>query len=179
MFRGMPGRGTSARTVIGGPVDNERIVFLVIGVVIVAVVGRLLVLSGRRYLTNSAPAEGESAGSAATLLAVLFHLLTLGIVALLAVVPVGSSGQQGLLIRVGVLLVVLALIYGAVLALLSRRRQEAIIAEIESERVRGNEVHTGIRVEPVDPADVGEAWRHPMNPNAGTATGQPRPDRSL
>lgn len=162
--------------------DNERIVFLVIGVVIVLIVGRLLTRSGRRYLTNSAPGERQSAGSAATLVAVLFHLLTLGIVALLSVAPVGLSGQQGLLVRVGILLVVLALIYGVALSLLNRRRQEAIIADIETERVRGNrgdEVHAGIRVEPVAPDDPSQAWRNPTNPDAGTATGQPRPDQSL
>ena len=166
--------------------DNEHIVFLVIGVVIVLIVGRLLVQSGRRYLTNSAPSEQQSAGSAATLVAILFHLLTLGVVALLAVVPVGVSGQQGVLVRVGILLVLLALIYGVALALLSQRRQEAIIAEVETELVRGNgngtngtEVRTGIQVEPVTQADGGRLWRTPMDQDAGTATGQPRPDQPI
>jgi len=162
-------------------VDNEHIVFLVIGVVIVAIVGRLLIQSGRRYLTNSAPSERESAGSAATLVAILFHLLTLGVVALLDVVPVGVSGQQGILVRVGILLVLLALIYGVALALLSQRRQEAIIAEIETEVVRGNgnEVPSGIHVEPVAQADAGRLWQNPMDPSVGTATGQPRPDQPI
>lgn len=157
--------------------DNERIVFLVIGVVIVLIVGRLLALAGRRYLTNSVREQRQSAGSAATLVAVMFHLLTLGVVALLAVVPVGVSGPDGLLIRVGILLVILALIYGAVLTVLSRRRQEEIITEIETEWTQGDKLHNGIRVEPVAPVDSSRPWHHPLDVNAGTPTGQPRPDQ--
>jgi hypothetical protein len=159
--------------------DSDRVVFLVVGVVIVVVVGRLLAFSGRRFLASSAPSERNSAGSAATLAAGLFHLLTLGIVALLAVAPVGSSGQVGLLVRVGILLIVLAIIYGITLALLNRRRQEALAVEIETHRHTPNDVSAGVRVEPVEPTDPARSWNRPMNQDAGTATGQPRTEHSL
>jgi protein-S-isoprenylcysteine O-methyltransferase Ste14 len=163
--------------------DNERVLFLVIGVVIVVAVGQLLAMSGRRYLANSAPNERESSSSAATLVAVLFHLVTLGIVALLTVVSFGGSPEQGLLLRLGVLLIALALVFGVTLTLLSRRRQEALATEIDNGRVVVTEeprVAT-VRVRPADDAEDTnvEPWNHPMDPNAGTAMGQPYQDRSL
>lgn len=96
--------------------DNQRMLFLVIGVLIVIAAGQLLVMSGRRYL---APASG----SAATLVVVLFHVVTLGIVALLTVISFGGSADVGLLVRLGILLVALALVYGATMTLLSRRHR--------------------------------------------------------
>jgi hypothetical protein len=163
-------------------VDNERIIFLIVGVVIVVAVGRLLARGGRRYLANSAPAQRTSAGSSASLVTVLFHLLTLGLVALLAVLPIGGSAQESLLVRVGVLLIALAAVYGIALGLLSRRRQEAIIAEINQPLVAEQELRPSIQVEPLDRLGNGDRdadFDRPMNPGAGTATGYPRPDRSF
>lgn len=126
--------------------DNAQIVFLVVGVVIVAAVGRLLAFSGRRYLTNSAPRERRASGPAATLVTALFHLLTLGVVALLAVLPMGgSTGPDRFLLRLGILLIVLAGIYGITLTLLGRQRQEALAAEIVDAHRPGNDE---VRVEP-------------------------------
>lgn len=158
--------------------DSERVIFLVVGVLVVLVVGQLLTMSGRRYLAGSAPTEGRSAGPAAVLVAVLFYLLTLGIVALLAVVPIGS-GSNGLLLRLGILLVALAAVFGITLTLLSRRRQEALAVEIDTQQHATPEgVTPGVRVEPAPPREPGIIDR-PMDPATGTATGQPRPDRSF
>jgi len=162
-------------------VDNELAIFLIIGVVIVVIVGRLLVHSGARYLTNSAAAEKRSLGSAAALVAVLFYLLTLGFVALLAAVPIGGSPQESLLVRLGVLLVVLAIVYGITLGLLSRRRQEAIAAEIDTPRPERDEVRNGVRVEPVERDEqdrLSPMWNQPMDSDADAATGPPRPGHS-
>jgi protein-S-isoprenylcysteine O-methyltransferase Ste14 len=132
-------------------VDSERVVFLVIGVAIVVGVGQLLAMSGRRYLAESAPRERRSSSSAATLVAVLFHLVTLGIVALLAVMPFGGSPEAGLLLRLGVLLIALALVFGVTLTLLGRRRQEALATEIDAGRLPGadDDQQPGVRVQPV------------------------------
>jgi protein-S-isoprenylcysteine O-methyltransferase Ste14 len=129
---------------------SQEVLFLVIGVVIVFVVGRLISNNGRTFLAKSAPSEDGSAGSAATLVAVFFHLLTLGLVALIAEMPAGSNPDRSLLIRVGVLLVVLALIYGITLSQLSRRRTEAMITEIETHGAHGEGPIVGIRVQPRD-----------------------------
>ncbi|HEX4722702.1 MAG TPA: hypothetical protein VH333_09325 [Pseudonocardiaceae bacterium] len=129
--------------------DSGRVIFLVIGVVIVVGVGQLLAMSGRRYLTEAAPRERRSSGPAATLVAVLFHLVTLGIVALLAVIPFGGSADEGLLLRLGVLLIALALVFGVTMTLLGRQRQEVLATEIETGRFTADDARPGIRVQPV------------------------------
>jgi len=153
-------------------VDNERVIFLVIGVLIVVAVGQLLVLSGRRYLANAAPTERQSSSSAATLVAVLFHLMTLGIVALLAVVPLGGSAGEGLLLRLGILLIALAAIFGVALMLLGQRRQEALAAEVETGHLV-EDPGDRARVTPVEHERV-ESWNDPTD----TPLGQPHQDRT-
>lgn len=142
--------------------DNERVVFLVIGVLIVVAVGQLLAMSGRRYLANAAPSERQSSSSAATLVAVLFHLMTLGIVALLAVIPVGGSASEGLLLRLGVLLIALAAIFGVTMMLLSRRRQEALATEIETAHLIEDDPRSRIRITAVEHEHV-EPLRNPTD----------------
>ncbi|HEX3612447.1 MAG TPA: hypothetical protein VHU88_12240 [Sporichthyaceae bacterium] len=132
--------------------SSERIAFLVIGLVVVVVVGRLIINSGRSYVA-AAGSSGRSAASAASLVAVLFHLATLGLVALIAVLPLGGAAPQRVLIRVGILLVVVAAVYGVMLALLNRRREEAMAVELDVPQQRdvGEVAHgtpTDARVEP-------------------------------
>jgi hypothetical protein len=138
--------------------DTGHILFLVVGIVVVLVVGQLLVHSGGKYLARSAPSEGESARPAATLVAVLFHLFALGIVVLITVLPIGNSVAQAFLLRIGLLLVLLAVLYGVTLTQLGRRREEAIIAEVE--------MPNGPQQTPT-PGGSGF-------PTAGTTTPQPR-----
>ena len=94
--------------------DSQRVMFVVIGVLIVIAAGQLLAMSGRRQL-------GHAAGSAAVLVPVLFHVLTLGVVALLTVLPFGGSIDGGLMLRLGVLLIALAIVFGVTMIILSRR----------------------------------------------------------
>jgi hypothetical protein len=138
-------------------VDNERVVFLVIGVLIVVAVGQLLAMTGRRYLANAAPSERRSSSPAATLVAVLFHLMTLGVVALLTVIPFGGTASEGLLLRLGILLIALAAIFGVTMMLLGQRRQEALATEIETAHLVENDQRAQVRVTPVEPERV-ESW---------------------
>jgi protein-S-isoprenylcysteine O-methyltransferase Ste14 len=131
-------------------VDSERVLFIVVGVVIVVAVGQLLIRSGRRYLAGSVPAERAAAGPAANLVAVLFHLLTLGVVVLISVLAIGSDPQTRFLVQLGILLVVLAGVYGVALVQINRRRDEALIAEVET-----RESTTGLRIRPADPGADG------------------------
>ncbi|HEX3792186.1 MAG TPA: hypothetical protein VHW44_30260 [Pseudonocardiaceae bacterium] len=167
--------------------DTERTAFLIIGVVIVAVIGQLLVRGGKRYLSpqSSAATQGErvSAGSAAVLVSVLFYLLTLGVVALLTVVGFGGSPSTQFLIRLGIFLVVLAVIFGVTLSVLNRRRQEELATEVETGVLRSEPDATkaGLRVEPVvetEARDERARLNTPMDPS-GTAMGPPYPDHSL
>jgi hypothetical protein len=137
--------------------DSERVLFIVVGVVIVFAVGQLLVRSGGRYLAGAVPAERASAGPAASLVAVLFHLLTLGIVALISVSSWGSSPETRFLTQLGILLVVLAGVYAIALSLINRRRDEALAAEVDVHgEVRDPGLDNGgLRVQPVDPSTRG------------------------
>lgn len=111
--------------------DTEHVVFLIVGVIVVFAVGQLMVHSGRRYVAHGQPAQ-RSAASAANLVGVLFHLVTLGLVALLSVLPLGGPAEQRFLLRLGLLLIVLAVVYGITLSLLNRRREEALVAEFQA-----------------------------------------------
>lgn len=93
--------------------DSQRVMFVVIGVLIVIAAGQLLAMSGRRQL-------GPAAASGAVLVSVLFHVVTLGVVALLTVLPFGGSVDGGLMLRLGVLLIALAIVFGGTMILLSR-----------------------------------------------------------
>ncbi|HEY2700694.1 MAG TPA: hypothetical protein VGJ45_34910 [Pseudonocardiaceae bacterium] len=168
--------------------DTEHVAFLVVGVVVVFLVGQLLISAGRRYLARSAPGEQGAAAPAATLLAVLFHLLTLGIVALIAVLPIGGSSTTKFLVQAGILLIALAIIYGIALNLLGRRRDEAMVAEFES-RAHPPATDARLTVRPKVDYDNGELGHSeygrgipsttPMDPSSGTAMGQPESYDSL
>lgn len=111
--------------------DWADVAFIGTGIVVVAVVGRLLAYSGRRYV-GGAGGAGRSEGSIATLVSVVFHLVTLGLVLLLAAIPL-STWPRGFLVRVGILCVFLGLIYAAAVGVLARRREVAVTESALSE----------------------------------------------
>jgi hypothetical protein len=142
--------------------DSERLLFIVVGVVVVFAIGQLLIRSGRRFLAGSVPAERASAGPAASLVAALFHILCLGLVALISVLSVGSDPQTRFLVQLGILLVILAGVYGVALVQINNRRDEALAAEAEGgphndmrEPFREPEDSGGLRIRPVDPSGQG------------------------
>ncbi|HEX5406995.1 MAG TPA: hypothetical protein VFX16_32365 [Pseudonocardiaceae bacterium] len=140
--------------------DNERVLFIVVGIVITIAVGQLLMRSGRRYLAGSVPAERAAAGPAANLVAVLFHLLTLGIIALISVWDVGSTAETRFLVQFGVLLVVLAGIYSVALLQINRRREDALVADFEGHSDVGVPTpENGLQIRPADPTVDGPVVR--------------------
>ncbi|MCP2261939.1 hypothetical protein LX15_005666 [Streptoalloteichus tenebrarius] len=106
--------------------------FLLIGALLVLAVGRLLARSGRTVLHEVFP-ERDAARSVSRLIAVLFHLVTLGLLALIAIWdPSADDPTQALLAKFGVLLLALGLTYGITLVVLSRvqtRRRDQLLAE--------------------------------------------------
>jgi hypothetical protein len=112
---------------------NAYLSFLVIGVVLVLIDGQLIYRSGRRYLENSYgdPAAGASM---TRLVTVLFHLATLGVLALVSTIDMGGSDLPGVVARIGVLLLILALAHAITLGALARIRGEQ---EVEAVVQRG------------------------------------------
>ncbi|GAA1955962.1 hypothetical protein [Amycolatopsis minnesotensis] len=106
---------------------NAYITFLLIGIVLVAVDGQIIYHSGRRYLENSYGAP-EAGASMARLVAVMFHLAVLGILALLSLISFGGdeSSIPSVVGKLGLLLLVLAAAHGITLAVLSRIRDEQV-----------------------------------------------------
>ncbi|MEU0537636.1 hypothetical protein [Amycolatopsis tolypomycina] len=112
---------------------NAYLSFLAIGVALVLIDGQIIYRSGRRYLENSYgdPAAGASM---TRLVTVLFHLATLGVLALISTIDMGGSDLPGVVGRIGVLLLILALAHAITLGVLARIRGEQ---EVEAVVQRG------------------------------------------
>lgn len=137
---------------------NAYLSFLAIGVALVLIDGQIIYRSGRRYLENSYgdPAAGASM---TRLVTVLFHLATLGVLALVSTIDMGGSDLPGVVGRLGVLLLILAIAHAITLAALARIRGEQ---EVEAVVQRGGRQQ---RVEPEPQATVtpvpGQDGRYP------------------
>ncbi|MEA5365075.1 hypothetical protein VA596_36465 [Amycolatopsis sp., V23-08] len=118
---------------------NAYLAFLLIGALLVVADGQIIYRSGRRYLENSYgdPAAGASMSRLVT---VLFHLATLGVLALVSTINIGGD-LPSIIARVGVLLLILALAHAITLGALARIRGEQ---EVEAVVQRGGRQ----RVEP-------------------------------
>ncbi|RSD07844.1 hypothetical protein [Amycolatopsis eburnea] len=135
---------------------NAYLSFLAIGIALVLIDGQIIYRSGRRYLENSYgdPAAGASM---TRLVTVLFHLATLGVLALISTIDMGDSDLPGVVGRLGVLLLVLALAHAITLGVLARIRGEQ---EVEAVVQRGGRQ----RVEPQTPTVTpvpGQEGRYP------------------
>lgn len=110
------------------------VVFLIIGVALVLVDGRLIRRSGATYLEEVYP-EAKVADSVNRLVTVLFHLAVLGILALLSTVEMQvGNAVETVVARTGVMLLVLAVAHGITIWVLtrirSRQREQRLKTEL-------------------------------------------------
>ncbi|QRP49184.1 hypothetical protein [Amycolatopsis sp. FDAARGOS 1241] len=113
--------------------DGDLMGFLIIGLILVAADGQVLYRGGRRYLRG--PNGGEAAGSMARMVVAVFHLVAIGVLALLSVVGPAWSGSAAAVVgRVGVFLLLLAVVHGLTLVVLARRRQDEVVETSLQER---------------------------------------------
>lgn len=149
--------------------DTGTVYYLVAGVIAIVIVGRLLAYSGKRYLAGAevSPRGRESASSVASLVSMLFHLVTLGLAALLAAIPFGGDQTQVFLVRIGLLLMLVAAAYAIALRMLTRRKQEEVVSGLDAQ-VRE------LRLEKEHPNEYGVT----NDPSAGMAP-QPAPGERL
>jgi len=99
---------------------SNYVAFLVIGTVLVLIDGQIIYRNGRRFLqqaTPNAPAE-----SLTKLVSVLFHLGTLGVLALISVIDIGDYDAQGVVARLGIILIVLGIAHWIAVSALARIR---------------------------------------------------------
>ncbi|MDT7788020.1 MAG: hypothetical protein QOF58_6439, partial [Pseudonocardiales bacterium] len=66
---------------------DSYVTFLVLGIVLVVVDGQLIYRSGKGYLKRAAY-DDEQAGGMMKLTAVLFHLVVLGLLALVSIIEI-------------------------------------------------------------------------------------------
>lgn len=115
---------------------------LFIGIALTVAVGQILIRSGRPFLADVFR-NPETATSVTRLLVVLFHLVVLGIVALVATIDITLDQPiQSLVVRIGLVLLVVGAAYGGTLLLLTklrtRRRLQLVLEEeaMQVERAR-------------------------------------------
>lgn len=126
---------------------NSYIAFLVLGVVLVAVDGQFIYRSGRKYLEHSY-GDPEAGASMTRLVTVLFHLAVLGLMMLISTIDVGSTPTEGVVIRLGIVLLLLALVHGMTIAVLARIRDRQLQERLADEMAQN---HAAARVAEPEP----------------------------
>lgn len=115
--------------------NGPYISILIIGVVIVLIDGQLILRTGPGYLAEVYD-QPHRARQVAGLVTVLFHLVMLGVVALVASLALSpDAGIRSVLARVGVILILTAAGHGVVMAVLSRLRQQQLETEIAETQI--------------------------------------------
>lgn len=111
---------------------NAYVAFLVVGILMVVIDGQIIYHSGKRYLANS-KGNPEAESSMTRLIAVLFHLVVLGALALLSTIHFpGGSSLPSVVGRLGLLLLVVAVAHAIAIAVLTRMREEQAVEDYNS-----------------------------------------------
>ncbi|MCE3554385.1 hypothetical protein LWC33_23380 [Pseudonocardia sp. RS11V-5] len=112
---------------------SEYVFYLIAAVVLTVVIGQVLLRRGQPFLEEVFQSN-ETARSLNTLLSVLFHLLTLGVLALLSTIDVP------IVTKFGIALVVVGIAYGismlVLLRIRERRRQDQLFERRAEQRLR-------------------------------------------
>lgn len=114
------------------------ITLLVVAIALTFLVGRLLVTAGEPFLQEVFQ-DRSVTRSVNLLLSVLFHLITLGVLAIISIVEIGGQEPlQEFVVKLGVVLLVLGVAYGISMLVLIRvreRRRASQISEQVQERL--------------------------------------------
>lgn len=95
---------------------------LFLGIVLTVVVGQILIRSSRPFLEDVFP-DPDTARSVTRLLVVLFHLVVLGVIALVATIDITfDHAVQTIVVRFGLVLLVLGAAHAGTLFVLARLR---------------------------------------------------------
>lgn len=117
---------------------NGYVAFLVLGVILVLVDGQLILRSGKAYLSQGAR-DQAAAHSMARLVAVLFHLIVLGLFMIISTIHVDAGGMlQTLVTKLGIVLLLLGVMHAVTMAILNRiraRQREQVLADEMNERI--------------------------------------------
>ncbi|MBB5954398.1 protein-S-isoprenylcysteine O-methyltransferase Ste14 [Saccharothrix tamanrassetensis] len=137
-------------------------VFLLLGVVLVLIDGQLIYRSGRAYM-NRAYGDPEAARSMTALATVLFHLVVLGLLAIVSIVRVDTGDPvKNVVVKLGIVLLLLALVHGVTMMILGRIRDRQLQQQLADEMAedhrqfeREHQVPSqSPRIEPVQPSQT-------------------------
>ena len=144
---------------------------LFIGIALTVGVGQILIRSGRPFLEDVFR-ERETARSVTRLLVVLFHLIVLGVIALVATIDITLEHPvQTIVVRLGLVLLVVGAAYGGTLLLLTRLRTRRRMQMRLDARVMQAEQAQQAQVPQYGPQGLGA--QYPPGPTAQT---YPAPD---
>jgi hypothetical protein len=130
--------------------DSSYLLFLLLGTALVFIDGQIIYRSGLRYLGNSYGDRG-SARSMARLVSVLFHLSVLGILAVISTIDFAAdSAMEGIVLRLGVVLVVLAIAHAITISILTRIRDRLDVENVTKARMNES-VHREATISPAYP----------------------------
>ena len=130
---------------------TQYVVLLAVAVGLTFLVGRLLIRAGEPFLLEVFHDE-KVTRSVNLLLSVLFHLVTLGVLAIISVTDVPGDNQlQTFVVKLGVVLLTLGIAYGISMLVLIRVRERRRASEI-SEHVQERLADRGISTAPTNPA---------------------------
>lgn len=117
---------------------SSYLTFLLFGVLVILIDGQLIYRSGNVYL-NRAYADPISARSVNRLVAVLFHLIVLGLFAFVSTIdPHTGNAAEDVVLKLGIVLILVAVAHGATMLILSRikhQQREQELAEEITEQV--------------------------------------------
>ena len=103
--------------------DTQYITLLVVSIALTFLVGRLLITAGEPFL-QEVFRDQKVTRSVNLLLSVLFHLITLGVLAIISGIDLGPDEPvQRFVSRLGVVLLVLGIAYGISMLVLIRVRE--------------------------------------------------------
>jgi len=120
---------------------DSYVTFLVLGIVLVVVDGQLIYHSGKGYLKRAAY-DDEQAGAMMRLTAVLFHLVVLGLLALVSIIEVETGDPvKNVVVKLGVVLLLLALAHGVTMAILSRIRDRQLQQQLADQMAEEHRIY--------------------------------------
>jgi hypothetical protein len=141
-------------------VNAQYIILLIVSIGLTFLVGRLLVTAGEPFLQEVFQ-DTKVTRSVNMLLSVLFHLITLGVLAIISGIDLGPAEPlQRFVARLGVVLLILGIAYGISMLVLIRIRERRR-ADVISEHVQERLAERG-----VDGRPPGEISPHPNDPDA-------------
>lgn len=126
---------------------QQLIILLAISVGLTFVVGRLLVVAGEPFLQEVFEDKAVTR-SVNLLLSVLFHLITLGVLAIVSSIELGTS-VQAFIVRLGIVLIILGVAYGVSMMVLIRVRERRRADKI-SEHVQERLADRGVDARPLE-----------------------------